>query len=85
MFLDDHVLLSLWCHTVVARRSVYYVDVLAVWYVSRVISGNLANTISDVWSHVDRRGSWRVSRGTALLLHHLGHFWYALRDLVLMY
>ena len=66
-------------------RSVYYVDILAVWHVSRVISGMWANTISDVWSHVDRRGSWRVSRGTALLLHHLGDFWCALRGLVLMY
>ena len=49
----------------VVTRSVYYVDVLAVWHVSRVVSGIRANTISDVWFHVDRRELWRVSRGTA--------------------
>ena len=63
-------------HTIVAR-DVYYLDVRAVCCVSRVISGVRADTVSDVQPHVDRRGLWRVSRGTALLLHHVGHSWLA--------
>ena len=58
---------SLGRHAIVARN-VYYVDVRAV---SCVISGIRADTVIDVQPHVDRRGFWRVSRGTALLLHHL--------------
>ena len=58
-------------------RDVCYVDVRAVWRDSRVVSGIRAYTVSDVQPHVDRRGLWRVSRGTSLLLHHLGHSWRA--------
>ena len=72
------------CGSRVAVRGsvVCYVDVLAVWHVFRVISGIRTTTVSDAWPHVDRRGIWRVSRGTAHLLHHLGHFWRTQRDLV---
>ena len=68
---------SLGRHTIVAQN-VFYVDVRAVWRVSRVVSGIRAHTVSDVQPNVDRHGLWRVSRGTALLLHHLGHSWRAL-------
>ena len=58
-------------HFIVARN-VCYVDVRALWRVSRVVSGIEADIVSDVLPHVDRRGLWRASRGTALLLHVFG-------------
>ena len=67
---------SLGRHTVVARNACY-VGVRAVWRVSRAVSGIRAVTVSDVQPNGDRHGLWRVSRGTALLLHHLGHSWRA--------
>ena len=46
---------SLGRHTTVARN-VCYIDVRVVWHVSRVVSGIYADTVSDVQSHIDRRG-----------------------------
>ena len=42
-------------HTIVARN-VCYVDVRAVWRVSRVVSDIWADTVSDEQPHVDRLG-----------------------------
>jgi hypothetical protein len=48
-------------HTLVARN-VYYVHVRAVWRVSRVVSGILADTVSNEQPNVDRRGLSEIGR-----------------------
>jgi hypothetical protein len=48
-------------HTLVAWN-VYYVDVRAVWRVSRVVSGILADTVSDEQPTIDRRGLSEIRR-----------------------
>ena len=55
MYLADYAL-SVPGHPIIVARNVIYVDVRAVWRVSRVVSGILADTISDEQPYVDRLG-----------------------------
>ena len=76
VYLDDYTVLSLGRYTIVAR-DVCFVDVQAVRLFFRVVGGIWATIVADVRHHVDRHGLGRISRGTALLLHHCGHSWLA--------
>ncbi len=55
MYLADYAL-SAPGHPTIVARNVIYVDVRAVWRVSRVVSGILADTVSDEQPYVDRLG-----------------------------
>ena len=59
MYLADYALSVPGRPTIVARN-VIYVDVRAVWRVSRVVSGIRADTVSDEQPHVDRLGLYEI-------------------------
>ena len=69
VYLDDYTVLSLGHYTFIAR-GVCFVDAQAVRLFFRVVSGIWATTVEDARPHVDRYGLGRISRGTALPLHH---------------
>ena len=46
--------------SIIVARNVIYVDVRAVWRVSRVVSGIRADTVSDEQPHVDRHRLYEI-------------------------
>ena len=56
---------------IIVARNVIYVDVRAVWRVSRVVSSIRADTVSDEQPHVDRHGLYEKERSPFRVIERL--------------